>query len=242
MQSKAATVNEYLASLPADRRAALEALRAQIHRLAPGCEETISYSMPAFRWKGEVIAGFLATQAGCSYYPFSGTTLATLDEALTAYSKTKSAVHFDPATGLPDALVKKLLAARQAELPHRDGSRTPSRRTTSTAQPARAAQPSRREEPVRSEEPSRSARPSKDARPALNARPAVNARPAMNAEWHARHPMPRAATTPQRIQWHLDHERHCGCRPMPLKLRALMARGTKPGREPWRGPGKANED
>lgn len=46
--------------------------------------------------------------------------------------------------------------------------------------------------------------------------------------------MPRGATIPQRIQWHLDHQRACGCRPIPLKLRALMARGTKPSREGWK--------
>jgi uncharacterized protein YdhG (YjbR/CyaY superfamily) len=113
--AKPASIDAYLASVPADRRAALERLRAQIHALVPGCEETISYSMPAFRWNGEVIAGFLATKAGCSYYPFSGTTLATVGEALAAYSKTKSAVHFDPEKGLPNALVKKLLAARKGE-------------------------------------------------------------------------------------------------------------------------------
>jgi uncharacterized protein YdhG (YjbR/CyaY superfamily) len=113
---KPASIDAYLATVPPDRRAALEKLRAQIHALVPDCEETISYSMPAFRWNGEVIAGFLATKAGCSYYPFSGTTLATVGEALAAYSKTKSAVHFDPDEGLPNALVKKLLTARRAEV------------------------------------------------------------------------------------------------------------------------------
>ena len=53
--------------------------------------------------------------------------------------------------------------------------------------------------------------------------------------------MPRAATTQQRIQWHLDHQRHCGCRPIPLKLQALMARGVRPSREPWRKPGTKDE-
>ncbi|MBX7197287.1 MAG: hypothetical protein K1X94_34875, partial [Sandaracinaceae bacterium] len=60
--------------------------------------------------------------------------------------------------------------------------------------------------------------------------------PRLNAEWHARHPMPRGATTQQRIHWHLEHQKHCACRPIPLKLRALMARGVKPSREPWRRP------
>jgi uncharacterized protein YdhG (YjbR/CyaY superfamily) len=114
--AKPASIDDYLASVPADRRAALEALRAQIHAALPGCEECISYSMPAFRWRGEVVAGFLATKAGCSYYPFSGTTLATLTDALAGYSQTKSAVHFDPERGLPRDLVQRLVAARRAEI------------------------------------------------------------------------------------------------------------------------------
>ncbi|MBN8609277.1 MAG: DUF1801 domain-containing protein [Deltaproteobacteria bacterium] len=111
-----ASIDAYLAGVAADRRAALEALRAQIHRIVPECEECISYSMPAFRWNDEVFAGFLATSKGCSYYPFSGTTLDGMADALAAYSRTKSALHFDPARGLPLTLVKKLIAARRAEI------------------------------------------------------------------------------------------------------------------------------
>jgi uncharacterized protein YdhG (YjbR/CyaY superfamily) len=71
--------------------------------------------MPAFRFEGHVVAGFLATQNGCSYYPFSGTTLATLEPDVTAYDRTKSALHFDARRGLPAALVRKLLQARITE-------------------------------------------------------------------------------------------------------------------------------
>ena len=72
--------------------------------------------MPAFRAHGEVFAGFLATNKGCSYYPFSGTTLGSLEAELAAYGQTKSALHFDPARGLPKALVKKLVKARLTEI------------------------------------------------------------------------------------------------------------------------------
>jgi hypothetical protein len=46
MQSKATTVAEYLAALPADRRAALEAVRAVIRKNLPkGYEEGMQYGM-----------------------------------------------------------------------------------------------------------------------------------------------------------------------------------------------------
>ena len=71
--------------------------------------------MPAFRYTGNVVAGFLATSKGCSYFPFSGTTLATVAADVKAYDQTKSALHFDPTRPLPVALVRKLLETRIAE-------------------------------------------------------------------------------------------------------------------------------
>lgn len=81
--------------------------------------------MPAFRYEGHVVAGFLATNQGCSYYPFSGTTLATLAHDVRAYGQTKSALHFDPSEPLPTLLVKKLITARVAE----EAARAPAKRT-----------------------------------------------------------------------------------------------------------------
>jgi uncharacterized protein YdhG (YjbR/CyaY superfamily) len=48
MQSKAATINEYLEELPAERQSALKELRALIHRVAPQTVEAMQYGLPAF--------------------------------------------------------------------------------------------------------------------------------------------------------------------------------------------------
>lgn len=115
MTAKPTTIDEYLAPLPADRRDALEALRQTIRAIAPRVEECISYGMPAFRLDGKVVAGFAATARGCSYYPFSGTTLESLAGELAAYGQTKSALHFTPDKPLPKTLVRKLIRTRVAE-------------------------------------------------------------------------------------------------------------------------------
>jgi uncharacterized protein YdhG (YjbR/CyaY superfamily) len=106
-------VDEYLAGVNPRTRALLQQLRKAIHALVPEVEECISYRMPAFRYEGRIIAGFSATTAGCSYYPFSGTTLATLASEIEGYSQTKSALHFDKP--LPARLVRKLLNTRMTE-------------------------------------------------------------------------------------------------------------------------------
>ena len=139
MVAKPETIDAYLATVSADRRAALERLRKTIHAILPGAEECISYAMPAFRYAGHVVAGFLATSKGCSYFPFSGTTLATIAPEVKTYSQTKSALHFDPEHPLPAALVRKLLKARIAETAGNEpkkparragGKRATARRTT----------------------------------------------------------------------------------------------------------------
>ena len=109
---KPATMDDYLARVTGNSRVALDKLRGLIRKAVPDAEECISYAVPAFRLHGTVIAGFAATRAGCSYFPFSGSTLATLGEDLRGYDKTKSALHFSPDKPLPARLVRKLLKAR----------------------------------------------------------------------------------------------------------------------------------
>ncbi len=88
---------------------------ATIHAIVPEVEECISYRLPAFRHQGKIIAGFSATSAGCSYYPFSGRTLATLAADVAGYEQTKGALHFGTEKPLLASLVRKLLKARIAE-------------------------------------------------------------------------------------------------------------------------------
>jgi hypothetical protein len=52
--------------------------------------------------------------------------------------------------------------------------------------------------------------------------------PKLNKAWHAANRMPARATLEERIRWHLEHCKHCGCRPIPPKLaEAIKARGIE---------------
>jgi DNA-3-methyladenine glycosylase I len=48
----------------------------------------------------------------------------------------------------------------------------------------------------------------------------------MNRKWHAAHVLPRNANDRTRLRWHLEHQKQCGCRPIPARL-AHLAKGTK---------------
>jgi hypothetical protein len=49
----------------------------------------------------------------------------------------------------------------------------------------------------------------------------------LNAAWHKQHPMPPRATLEQRIRWHVQHARHCACRPIPEKLKVEIRRRSR---------------
>lgn len=46
----------------------------------------------------------------------------------------------------------------------------------------------------------------------------------INREWHQLHKMPKNPTSEQRIAWHVEHAKHCRCRPIPEGVYALMQR------------------
>jgi uncharacterized protein YdhG (YjbR/CyaY superfamily) len=85
--TKRQTIDEYLAGLSTENRAALQKVRRAVHAAAPGAEECISYGMPAFRLNGKLIAGFKAAANHCSFHPMSGETVATLAADLAGYGR-----------------------------------------------------------------------------------------------------------------------------------------------------------
>jgi uncharacterized protein YdhG (YjbR/CyaY superfamily) len=116
MKSKGKTairnIDDYLAPLSADKRAALQRLRKTIRAAYPKAEETISYGIPAFRLDGKVIAWFGAAAKHVSFYP--GTSWKGFEEELKDYETSKGTIRFQPEHPLPAALVRKLVRSRIA--------------------------------------------------------------------------------------------------------------------------------
>jgi uncharacterized protein YdhG (YjbR/CyaY superfamily) len=108
------TIDEYLAALSDDKRAALEKLRRTIRAAAPNAEECISYQLAAFRLNGMLVA-FGATANHCAFYPMSSSTLEAHKDKLKDYDTSKGTIRFQAAKPLPAALVRKLVKARIAE-------------------------------------------------------------------------------------------------------------------------------
>jgi hypothetical protein len=64
-KTKPRTIDEYLAGVNADQRAALEKLRKTIRTVAPKAEECISYGLAAFRLNGRPLVAFGAWANHC---------------------------------------------------------------------------------------------------------------------------------------------------------------------------------
>jgi uncharacterized protein YdhG (YjbR/CyaY superfamily) len=114
MAGKPKTIDEYLAALSDDKRAALEKLRKTIRAAAPKAEECISYQIPAYRQNG-MLVGFGATAKHCAFYLMSSSTVEAHKDELEDYDTSRGTIRFQAENPLPAALVRKLVKARLAE-------------------------------------------------------------------------------------------------------------------------------
>jgi len=114
MAARPKTIDEYLAALSEDKRAALEKLRKTIRAAAPKAEECISYQLAAFRQNGMLVA-FGATANHCAFYLMSSSTVEAHKDELKDYDTSKGTIRFQADKPLPVALVRKLVKARIAE-------------------------------------------------------------------------------------------------------------------------------
>ncbi len=113
MASKPKTIDQYLAGVSDDKRAALEKLRKAIRVAAPEAQECIAYQVPSFRLDGRYLLSFGAGANHCALYPGSSA-VETYSRELKNYDTSKGTVRFQPENPLPATLVRKLVKARIA--------------------------------------------------------------------------------------------------------------------------------
>lgn len=110
------SVDDYLATVPHERRAALEQLRQTIKAAAPEATETIAYQMPAFRSHGRrFLVSYAAYKHHYSLFPASGAVIEALGDALTPYLAGKGTIRFPADQPIPTALVTKIVTVRLEE-------------------------------------------------------------------------------------------------------------------------------
>lgn len=108
-------VDAYLARAPPAHRAALERLRRQIHRAAPGASEKMSYGIPTIALDGRNLVHFASFRAHCTFFPGSIVQELGVARLLRGFAVSKGGVRFTPDQPIPAATVARIVKARIAQ-------------------------------------------------------------------------------------------------------------------------------
>lgn len=118
-----ADVDGYLAKVPEPARTTLLKVRATIRSVVPAeTTEALSYGMPAFRYKGALVA-YAAFKDHCSFFPMQASLIDEMQDELKGYRTAKGTLQFPLDKPLAAGLLKKMVKARIAENERRNSSR-----------------------------------------------------------------------------------------------------------------------
>ena len=107
------SIDEYIATFPGEIQKILEEIRATIKAAAPEAEEKISYQMPTFFLKGNLVH-FAAFKKHIGFYP-TPTGIEKFKKELSVYEGAKGSVQFPLDKPMPYALISKIVKFRVKE-------------------------------------------------------------------------------------------------------------------------------
>jgi uncharacterized protein YdhG (YjbR/CyaY superfamily) len=108
------SMDEYIASCPEATHERLQAIRAEIKRLAPEAKEKISYQMAAFELNGKNLIHFAGWKKHISLYPIPAGEEA-FEKAAAKYADGKGTMKFPLDEPMPMKLVTKVIKLHLAE-------------------------------------------------------------------------------------------------------------------------------
>jgi uncharacterized protein YdhG (YjbR/CyaY superfamily) len=109
-------VDDYLASLPADARAAFTRVRDLALAELPEAAQGTSYGMAALTHRGQPVLGFRAAARHLSVFPFSPAALDAVRDQLDGFALSKGTVRFTANAPLPAQAVRDLVRHRVREI------------------------------------------------------------------------------------------------------------------------------
>lgn len=113
--AKITSIDEYIATFPAEVQPLLEQVRGAIRKAAPEAEEAISYAIPTFKVNGKYLIYFSGAKKHIGIYPYSDAMNEAFPEA-TAYNQPgKGTIRFPLDKPLPLDLIAKIVKFRLKE-------------------------------------------------------------------------------------------------------------------------------
>lgn len=107
------SIDEYIAAFPDSIQAILQELRSVIHSAAPEATEKISYQIPTFYLKGNLVH-FAAFKNHIGFYPGSSP-IEAFSQELAFFKTSKGTVQFPIDKPMPYDLVRKIVLFRVEE-------------------------------------------------------------------------------------------------------------------------------
>lgn len=120
------TIDDYIAGFPPEVQAVLESVRQTIRQAAPDAEETLSYQMPTFTLRGNLVH-FAAFKNHIGFYP-TPTGVEAFQDELSAYTGGKGSVQFPLDQPMPLDLIRRIVEFRVQETLAKAGAKTRARR------------------------------------------------------------------------------------------------------------------
>ncbi len=112
-RAKFNSIDEYISTFPESVQKLLKEMRHVIHAAAPEASEKISYQMPTFYLKGNLVH-FAALKNHIGFYP-TPSGIQAYEKELAPYASTKGAVQFPIDKPIPFDVVTKVVKFRVAE-------------------------------------------------------------------------------------------------------------------------------
>ena len=112
-KTSSTTIDEYISGFPSDVQVVLQTLRQTIHQAAPDAVEKISYGMPTFTLKGNLVH-FGAFKTHIGFYP-TPSGIEKFKDELAVYKGAKGSVQFPLDEPLPLDLVRRIVEFRVEE-------------------------------------------------------------------------------------------------------------------------------
>jgi uncharacterized protein YdhG (YjbR/CyaY superfamily) len=109
------TVDDYLTTITPTQLAQYRRVRGIVKRLVPDAEETISYGVPTFKYKGTYLLYFGAFAHHMSLYPASASLMEAVPE-LEKFRVSKGTLRFTEKDPIPDNLIEKMVTHRLGEI------------------------------------------------------------------------------------------------------------------------------
>lgn len=107
---KARNIDEYIAAFPKDVQKKLEEMRATIRKAAPDAQEAISYAIPTFKQRGNLVH-FAAFKNHIGFYP-APRGIEAFKKELARYEGGKGTIQFPLDEPLPLSLITKIVKFR----------------------------------------------------------------------------------------------------------------------------------